>query len=73
MRARTNRVVASFLVDLRPRAAAFAPDGRRAYVTSEISGTVSVIDGRSHQVMRSIELEGGEGKPVGVVVAPNGR
>jgi YVTN family beta-propeller protein len=71
-RCRANRVVANILADLRPRAAAFSPDGARAYVTNEVSGTLVVVDTRTHQVLRSVELERGEGKPVGVVVSPDG-
>src|SRR4029453_15678497 len=63
---RANRVVASFLGDGPPRGGAFSPEGSRAYVTNEISGTLSVIDARRHEVLSTVELEGGEGKPVGV-------
>jgi PQQ-dependent catabolism-associated beta-propeller protein len=70
---RRDSVVSSFLVDVRPRAAAFSPDGSRAWVTNEIGGTLTVIDARRHAVLDNVELEGGTGKPVGVVVSPDGR
>jgi len=40
----SRKVVASVLVDSRPRFAAFKPDGSELWVSSEIGGTVSVID-----------------------------
>jgi len=70
---RVGRIDSSFLVDLRPRAAAFSPDGSRAYVTNEISGSLSVVDVARHEVVATVEMERGEGKPVGVVVSPDGR
>ncbi len=69
---RTDEVIANFRVDVRPRAGTFAPTGLRAYVTNEISGTVSVVDAATHEVIETIELEGGEAKPVGVSVSPDG-
>lgn len=70
---RRDSIVSSFLVDVRPRAAAFSPDGARAWITNEIGGTLTVVDARRHQVLDNLELEGGTGKPVGVVVSPDGR
>src|SRR5690606_25202174 len=67
-----NEVIASFLVDIRPRGVTFSPDGRRAYVTCEISGTLVVIDTDGHAVIASIPLGEGRAKPVGVVVSPDG-
>lgn len=37
-------VVANILVDQRPRYAEFSSDGRKLWVTSEIGGTISIID-----------------------------
>jgi len=71
--ARTRTVVHAFMVDARPRSAAFSPDSRRAYVTNEIGGVLSVVDVEGgHQVIHTIDLAGGESKPVGVVVSPDG-
>lgn len=70
---RTRTVAASFMVEVRPRAAAFSPDGRRAYVTNEISGSLSVVDVARHEVVATVDLDGGRARPVGVVVSPDGR
>jgi YVTN family beta-propeller protein len=51
--ARANRVVTNLLADLRPRATAFSPDGTRAYVTNEVSGSLMVIGTRTHQPLRT--------------------
>src|SRR5205823_6143571 len=45
--------------------------GLRAYVTAEIGGTVSILDAKRHELIGSVELEGGQGKPVGVIVSPD--
>jgi PQQ-dependent catabolism-associated beta-propeller protein len=66
---RTDSVVSSFLVDVRPRAVAFSTDGSRAWVTNEIGGTLTVVDANRHVVLDNLELEGGTGKPVGVVAS----
>ena len=68
----TIQVVSTFLVDPRPRVAAFSPDGKRCYVTAEVGGTVAVVDAVHHQVLRTIRLPP-RAKPVGVVVSPDGR
>ncbi len=43
------------------------------YVTNEISGTLTVINVAQRKVAGSILLEEGQGKPVGVIVSPDGR
>ena len=43
------------------------------YWTSEISGTLTVVDAAAHAVLASIRLGDGEGKPVGIAVSPDGR
>ena len=40
----TEKLVANVLVDTRPREAKFTPDGKQVWVSSEVGGTVSVID-----------------------------
>jgi YVTN family beta-propeller protein len=55
----------------RPRAIGFLPDGSRAYVSNEASGTVSVIVPSSREVRRVIALPDGA-RPMGITVAPNG-
>lgn len=49
------------------------PNGARAYVTAEIGGSVSVIDVAKREVIETIQLKGGQGKPVGVVVSPDNK
>jgi len=50
----TLQVVASVLVDSRPRFAAFTPDGKYVLVSSEIGGTVSVIDVATKKIIKTI-------------------
>jgi PQQ-dependent catabolism-associated beta-propeller protein len=71
--AHSLKVVSSFLVGARPRSVAFSPDGTRAWATAEIDGTVSVIDVATHRVIHTIVLEGGNGRPVGIVVSTDGK
>jgi YVTN family beta-propeller protein len=67
-----RQVVKSFAVDPRPRMAAFSPDGMRAYVTSEIGSSVSLVDVNQHRVIDVIELQA-PSHPVGVVASPDGQ
>jgi YVTN family beta-propeller protein len=46
--------VDSALVDTRPRAAQFTPDGRFAWVSSEIRGTVMVIEAETREIVARI-------------------
>jgi len=55
----------------RPRAIGFLPDGSKAYVSNEASGTVSVIAPSSRHVRRVIVLPDGA-RPMGIAVAPDG-
>lgn len=52
-----REVVASVLVDQRPRFAAYKPDGSELWVSSEVGGTVSVIDPARHVVKDKITFE----------------
>jgi len=67
-----RRVIARVAVGGRPRSIAFSPDGSRAYVTDELQGAVTEMDGRDHQVLRTIPIPGAGAKPMGVVVSPDG-
>jgi YVTN family beta-propeller protein len=69
----TRALVTSFEVGPRPRSTAFLPDSSRAFVTSENGGSVSVIDAMEHQVMATITLTGESVRPMGAVVAPDGK
>ena len=57
----TRKMVAGVLVDARPRIALFKHDGSEVWVSSELGGTVSVIDPVNHVVTHKIEL-GDEGR-----------
>lgn len=61
------------LVGARPRNAVFSPDGRRAYVTAENGGTITVVNARKHSVVGTINLSGGQLKPMGIAISRNGR
>jgi YVTN family beta-propeller protein len=62
---RTDKVFDSVLVDTRPRVAEFTGDGKHVWVSSEIGGTVSVVDAETLKVVKSITV----GRfPWGVVV-----
>jgi PQQ-dependent catabolism-associated beta-propeller protein len=53
----TREIVANILVDARPRYAEFKQDGSELWVSSEIGGTVSVIDPLKREVTRKITFE----------------
>jgi YVTN family beta-propeller protein len=75
--------VAEFETAARPRAIAFTPDSREALVTDESGGAVTIVDAFSHVVRATLRLDTGEvaracssgatPRPMGVVVAPDGR
>src|SRR6516164_4922755 len=49
-----RRIVANVLVDARPRFAEFKRDASEVWVSSEIGGTVSIIDPAKHEVKKKI-------------------
>jgi PQQ-dependent catabolism-associated beta-propeller protein len=53
----TREIIANVLVDARPRYAEFKRDGSELWVSSEIGGTVSVIDPAKQAVIHKIEFE----------------
>ena len=53
----TRKMVAGVLVDARPRVAMFKHDGSEVWVSSELGGTVSVIDPVKHVVTHKISFE----------------
>jgi YVTN family beta-propeller protein len=65
-------VTATFLVDVRPRDAAFTPDGALAFVPAEIGGSVSVVDVPRSTVIERIALPAGS-RPAGVLLSRDGR
>ena len=46
----------------------FSPDGSRAYVTNQDEGTLSVIDAKSHKVVKSVKTGS---KPNGLLYRGN--
>ncbi len=65
------------VVDQRPRVAQFTPDGSQVWVSSEIGGTVSVIDVASKQIVKKIgfEIPGIRAEsiqPVGIQISADG-
>jgi YVTN family beta-propeller protein len=69
----TNRVVTTFNVGQRPRFTEFSDDGSMAFVSGENDGTITVVDARRHAPVRTIRLEGALTRPVGMVVAHDGK
>ena len=50
-------VTDNVLVDSRPRFAEFTADGSQLWVTSEIGGTVAVIDPKTRKIVKKISFE----------------
>jgi YVTN family beta-propeller protein len=69
----TNRVVTTFNVGERPRFTEFSDDGSMAFVSGENDGTITVVDARRHTPVRTIKLAGALMRPVGMVVAHDGK
>ena len=55
--AKTFKVLANVLVDSRPRYAEFTADGSKVWVTSEVGGTVSVIDAKTFKILNVIHFD----------------
>ena len=53
----TLKIESNVLVDTRPRVAQFTADGAEVWVSSEIGGTVSVIDVESKEIKHKITFE----------------
>ena len=53
----TYKLIANVLVDTRPRAAAFERAGKRFWVSSEVGGTIAVIDAAAFKVAKRIGFE----------------
>jgi PQQ-dependent catabolism-associated beta-propeller protein len=74
----TRQVVANVLVDSRPRFAEFKRDGSELWVSSEIGGTVAVIDPAKHVVTGKITfdipgLRSEAIQPVGIGMTKDGK
>jgi YVTN family beta-propeller protein len=66
-------IVKHLTVGARPRAAAFLPDTSKAYVTSELGHTVTVVAEPSHEIIKTLNLEGDKVRPMGIAIAPDGK
>jgi YVTN family beta-propeller protein len=53
----TLKLIQNVLVDTRPREAKFTPDGKQVWVSSEVGGSVSVIDTTTWTILRKIRFE----------------
>jgi YVTN family beta-propeller protein len=50
------KVIANVLVDTRPRYAEWVNGGTQAWVSSEVGGTVAVIDAESYKILHKIDF-----------------
>jgi PQQ-dependent catabolism-associated beta-propeller protein len=74
----TRRIVANILVDARPRFAQFKDDGSELWVSSEIGGSVSVIDPEKRAVKTRITftvpgMRQEAIQPVGIAITHDGK
>jgi PQQ-dependent catabolism-associated beta-propeller protein len=74
----TRQIVANVLVDSRPRFAEFKHDGSELWVSSEVGGTVSVIDPVKREVSKKITfdipgLRKEAIQPVGISITRDGK
>jgi len=55
-----------------PSGIAFSPDGKKAWVTNEQSGSLTVVDAMVHLPMWNVSLPGAASRPLGVALSPDG-
>jgi PQQ-dependent catabolism-associated beta-propeller protein len=72
----SRKMVASVLVDPRPRNVRFRRDGSEVWVSSELGNTVSVIDPKSYSITHTISfpvqgLRGDQIQPEDIAFAPD--
>jgi len=53
----THKIVDNVLVDARPRVAEYTADGSEVWVSSEIGGTVTVLDANTRKQLAKIKFE----------------
>ena len=75
---RTRQIVANVLVDARPRFAEFKRDGSELWVSSEIGGTVAVIDPSKQTITKKIAfnipgMRSEAIQPVGISITRDGK
>jgi PQQ-dependent catabolism-associated beta-propeller protein len=74
----TRQIVANVLVDSRPRYAEFKRDGSELWVSSEVGGTLSIIDPVKHEVTKKVAfdipgLRKEAIQPVGINITKDGK
>jgi YVTN family beta-propeller protein len=72
------KLIANVLVDTRPRAVLYEDSGKRFWVTSEVGGTLAVIDAATYKVTKKIgfEIEGVRSEliqPLGIRFSKDGK
>jgi len=70
---KTNAIVENTLVDPRPRALGFTADSQQLWVTSEMAGTLMILDVKTKQIIKTIKFDvqgvtADKIQPVGVVI-----
>ena len=74
----TNEILANVVVGNRPRRYAATPDGSEIWVTNELGGSVTVLDGKANTIKRTVEFKP-EGfrrddvTPVGITMTRDGK
>ena len=69
----SQKVVKSFSAGDRPRSVTFSPDGKRAYVSSELGGQLIAIDTATQSMTAKTPITGDAPKPMGLAVAADGK
>ena len=72
----TQKVIGNVLVGSRPRVAKFTADGAQVWVSSEVGGTVAVIDAQARTVLHTIAfaipgVPRESIQPVGIALTPD--
>ncbi|MEI6145754.1 MAG: beta-propeller fold lactonase family protein, partial [Methylococcales bacterium] len=70
---KTNNIIENSLVDPRPRAVSFTADSQQLWVSSEMAGSVMILDANKQQLLKTIKFEisgitADKIQPVGVVI-----
>ena len=70
---KTNAIVDNTLVDPRPRALSFTADSRQLWVTSEMAGSLMVLDVKSRQLVKTVKfavqgVSADKIQPVGIII-----
>jgi PQQ-dependent catabolism-associated beta-propeller protein len=70
---KTLSITDNTLVDPRPRAVAFTADSRQLWVTSEMAGTLMIVDAGSKQIVKNIKfavqgVSADKIQPVGIAI-----